>query len=130
MKKFIGTLLCVIMILGNVPVHAATASPLVHTGEARMKIANCRACGHTVASYGVDQFYSTVSHYATAGEKCEGCGKIVQKGTQHWYYTVVKLYYYRCDDSCCRNKSLNSRIFTYPYYDTTPYGHEIQKTSN
>lgn len=41
----------------------------------------------------------------------------------------IELYYFTCNDVCCRNKNLQSRTFTVPFEDSTPRGHEIITTN-
>ncbi|WP_455721627.1 hypothetical protein [Agathobacter sp.] len=128
-KKIIVVALCVALSFGSISVYAASSEQSRTTRAQQTRVANCPACKHSVTSYGVDPIHGTMSHYANAGTRCDGCGQIVQSGTQHWYYTNTELYYFMCSDSCCKDKPVKSRIFTVPFDNPTVKGHEIQKTS-
>lgn len=118
-KKLVLSVLCLSLVMGSITVYAAV----------KTKTARCPACNHNVTSYGVDEIYSTEGHYVYSGNKCPGCGQTVLTGTKHWYYTNIELYYFTCNDVCCRNKNLQSRTFTVPFKDSTPRGHEIITTN-
>lgn len=90
-----------------------------------VKTAKCPSCPHRVSSYGVDEMFSTIDYYVTAGNRCSVCNQIVTNGTKHHYYTSVDLYYFVCSDPCCNNKPFSSRKFTKRFENSTPRGHEV-----
>lgn len=126
-KKVIVLVLCLSFVFGSISVYAAEkgSQPEIGTMARKTKTASCPACRHSVTSYGVDEIYSTQGHYVTAGNRCPGCNQIVTSGTKHWYYTNIELYYFTCNDACCRKKDLQRRTFTRQFEDTTPRGHEV-----